>query len=295
MLKTRLISAGVLIFIVVYVLTLAPNYWFYPLYALLTFIVMLLASTEFIALRWGMLNAQKNIELSKPSLKFKHFCIGFAYAFPMVIYAVCHKSPKLSYLYQKTNLILLGWIFFAILLTVMCIYKNAENLQIASHKLINFMAGFIYLSVPAVLILKLLEFPEIVRASYVYFVLAVIHMGDAGGYFIGIKFGKHKLIPNVSPKKSVEGACGGLLFSALTAVFLKFLFTLPFSVVFSIMLGVILGLAGQLGDLIESAFKRASGFKDSSHLLPGHGGVLDRIDSLTLGIPVAFILLSFVL
>ena len=120
-------------------------------------------------------------------------------------------------------------------------------------------------------------------------------MGDAGGYFVGTKFGKHKLVPKISPKKSVEGALGGLFFSACTAVFVKYLFDLPFSALFAVFTGIILGLAGQIGDLMESAFKRAGGFKDSGHILPGHGGVLDRIDSLFLGIPVAFVLIAFVL
>ncbi len=295
MLRTRLISAGFLIFIVIYVLSFVPNYIFYPLYVSLAFLTMLLASTEFIALRWGMVEGIPFLELPHPKLKLKHFAIGFAYAFPMIIYAVCSKAPYLSYLYQKMDLLLLAWIFFSILVIVIGIYRNAENLQTASQKLVNFMAGFIYLALPGILILKLIEFPELIRSSYVYFVLAVVHMGDAGAYFIGIKYGKHKLVPKVSPKKSIEGSLGGLAFSAITAVFVKYIFVLPFSIGFCLLAGILIGLSGQLGDLIESALKRASGFKDSGHLLPGHGGVLDRIDSLCLGIPVAFILLSFAL
>jgi len=117
-------------------------------------------------------------------------------------------------------------------------------------------------------------------------------MGDTGAYFIGSRFGKHKLIPKVSPKKSVEGAIGGLLLSGLTAILLTYFFKLPFSTWFALFFGICIGIAGQLGDLIESAFKRAGGYKDSGNLLPGHGGFLDRIDSLILGIPVAFFFFS---
>lgn len=294
MLKTRLITAGFLVALVIYILSFAPQAWFYGLFVTLEFVSIMMAATEFIALRWSIMDGPSYVELHTPILKFKHYAIGFAYAFPILIYAYC-RSSTVAYLNQKVYFLLLAWLFFSLLIVIMGIYRNAENIQTAAHKLINVMAGFVYISIPGICVLKMLEFPEPVRSCYIYFVLATVHMGDAGSYFIGTKFGKHKLVPKISPKKSVEGSLGGLFFSAASAVFVKTIFGLPFGVGFCILAGILLGLSGQLGDLMESAFKRAGGFKDSGHLLPGHGGFLDRIDSLFLGFPVAFILISFVL
>jgi len=294
MLKTRLVTAAILIFLVVYVFSFSPSSWFYFLFVVLAFITMLIAATEFIAIRWNIMDGPSFVELAKPKLTLTHYAIGFSYAFPMLIYAYCWSSSSL-YLKQRVYLILVAWLFFSLLSVTMYIYRSADSIQTAAHKLINFMGGFLYIAVPSICAIKMVEFPSSIRSAYLYFVLAIIHMGDAGGYFVGTKFGKHKLVPKISPKKSVEGALGGLFFSACTAVFVKYLFDLPFSALFAVFTGIILGLAGQIGDLMESAFKRAGGFKDSGHILPGHGGVLDRIDSLFLGIPVAFVLIAFVL
>ena len=104
-------------------------------------------------------------------------------------------------------------------------------------------------------------------------------MADAGGFFIGASFGKHKLCPNVSPKKTVEGAIGGVLFCVLTAVVLGFLFAL-------IILGIVDAVVSIIGDLSFSLIKRSVGIKDYSSIFPGHGGMLDRFDSIIFTAPV---------
>jgi phosphatidate cytidylyltransferase len=184
-----------------------------------------------------------------------------------------------------------AWVFLCLLLSAASIYKNANDMHTASNKLLNVVAGFIYLSLPTICLINFsaMSFPGAYRSGQIYFCLASILMGDTGAFFIGSKYGKHKLIPKVSPKKSVEGSLGGLLFSGVTAVVIAYAFHLPISPLFSLLVGVLTGVAGQIGDLMESAFKRAGGFKDSGFLLPGHGGFLDRIDSLVLGIPITYI------
>jgi phosphatidate cytidylyltransferase len=98
----------------------------------------------------------------------------------------------------------------------------------------------------------------------------------------------------VSPKKTVEGALGGLLTSALTGLAVCTYFSLPFSPVLAFFMALVVGASGQVGDLAESALKRTANVKDSGNLLPGHGGMLDRIDSLLFGVPLAHLLfLSF--
>jgi len=110
-------------------------------------------------------------------------------------------------------------------------------------------------------------------------VLGVIWAGDTGAYFVGRKFGRRKLWPAISPNKTVEGSAGGLILAVIIG--LPIASTIP-SLDRLAALGFILliAVAGQLGDLVESAIKRTTGVKDSGGLLPGHGGVLDRFDSL---------------
>ncbi len=103
---------------------------------------------------------------------------------------------------------------------------------------------------------------------------------DVAAYFTGVLCGKHKIWPSVSPKKSVEGAAAGLAASSLIAVLLGLSFGKAPVLSFAV-LGLIMGVMAQLGDFFESAVKRAVDVKDSSHLLPGHGGVLDRLDSIS--------------
>ncbi len=122
----------------------------------------------------------------------------------------------------------------------------------------------------------------------------LVWAADSGAYLFGRLFGKHKLAPCVSPGKTWEGFFGGLL----TSAFISWLFGLwaPLVVAPATLLicSLIAALASVLGDLTESMFKREAGIKDSGHLIPGHGGILDRIDSLTAAVPVFSCLLLLV-
>ncbi len=107
---------------------------------------------------------------------------------------------------------------------------------------------------------------------------------DVGAYFAGRKYGRLKLAPQVSPSKTWEGAAGGLLFVALLAAAGALIFGLP--MIATVAFGCAIGLISIVGDLTESMFKRSAGLKDSGRLLPGHGGMLDRIDSVTAAAPL---------
>ena len=134
-------------------------------------------------------------------------------------------------------------------------------------------------------------------AWWIVGVIAVVKMCDTGAFFVGSNFGKHKLIPWISPGKTWEGFIGGLATASLTALGLAaannhWLQDEPaIPLIYAAALGVLFGLLGQLGDLIMSAFKRDSGMKDASSVLPGLGGILDVLDSLLLVSPAAFWLL----
>lgn len=120
-------------------------------------------------------------------------------------------------------------------------------------------------------------------------VILITKAGDIGAYLIGSRFGKHSLISRISPKKSKEGLCGGLLFSLLTALLAGNLFmTSGFSYLHLAVLGIFLGGLGQLGDLSESLMKRDCELKDSGNIFPGLGGALDCIDSLLFTVPVFY-------
>jgi phosphatidate cytidylyltransferase len=123
--------------------------------------------------------------------------------------------------------------------------------------------------------------------GWVAFVLAVTMAGDSSGYFVGHAVGRHRLVPKLSPGKTVEGAIGILVGSLCAAVVGKAIFLQEPGYREAALLGLVMGVLGQLGDLSESALKRSFGTKESGWIFPGHGGVLDRIDSLLF--PVSFL------
>lgn len=113
--------------------------------------------------------------------------------------------------------------------------------------------------------------------TYLLLVVLVVSLSDIGAYYCGMKFGKSLLYPEVSPKKTREGALGGVFAGFLSGMFFSWLSGFPIQ--HAMFLSVMLTIVGQIGDLIESAFKRNAGIKDSGGLLQGHGGLLDRMDS----------------
>jgi len=125
------------------------------------------------------------------------------------------------------------------------------------------------------------------------FFFLVIFGSDTGAYFAGRAFGKHKLAPPISPGKTVEGLIGGLIAAAGFAALATWTFfpALPYQ--FSIPLAIVLAAVGVLGDLCESAMKRGSGSKDAGSIIPGHGGFLDRLDSLLFGAPILYYFARF--
>lgn len=121
--------------------------------------------------------------------------------------------------------------------------------------------------------------------------LALTWVNDGAAYFVGIRYGRRRLLPSVSPGKSVEGAVGAWLITVVAAIPVVWIvnqFVPIFSTIDMILLGLLIGAIAPCGDLIESAFKRDAGVKDSSDLIPGHGGILDRFDSLLVTVPLFY-------
>jgi len=122
--------------------------------------------------------------------------------------------------------------------------------------------------------------------EYVVYALMVIWTTDSGAYFIGRKIGKRKLWPEISPNKTVEGFIGGVLSAVVFALIFQYFFPIASTYIILIVVTIIASIIGQLGDLVESALKRHFEVKDSGQLLPGHGGILDRFDSLLFVLPL---------
>lgn len=142
----------------------------------------------------------------------------------------------------------------------------------------------------------LLTFLPLLRAvdqgmTWVFFALGVTWLGDTGGYFAGRFFGRHKLYERISPKKTWEGLVGGVLLSGAGALVIRELGALPLGIAECVVLAVVLDLAGVVGDLVESMVKRSFGVKDSGWIMPGHGGILDRVDALLFTVPLLWLYL----
>lgn len=132
-------------------------------------------------------------------------------------------------------------------------------------------------------------------AAWIVFVLAINFLSDTGAYFVGRAWGRHRMTRYISPKKSWEGAAGGLATATLAGVGLVPLLGLPISLLAGALIGAAGSIAGQMGDLAESLIKRQVDIKDSGDLIPGHGGILDRVDSLLFAAPLMYYLILLVM
>ena len=156
------------------------------------------------------------------------------------------------------------------------------SLQSAAYTLL----GVFYVSwlLSHVLLLRLLAEGQ----YYVFYIFLTVWLGDAAALYVGTYVGRHKLAPSISPRKTVEGAMGGLMGSVSGALLGRIWLLDHFTLGQSIVIGAMLALLGQLGDLSESLLKRSIGVKDSAHLIPGHGGILDKMDGMLLSAPAMY-------
>ena len=163
----------------------------------------------------------------------------------------------------------------------------------------NSLIGQLYIAVPLALAIRLTLVDDSFSSMTQYnglLLLAIfifIWVNDTGAYLVGSRWGKTPLAPSISPKKTVEGSIGGLLLALLSAVILRLLLFPELSWLSILLIAAVVAVFGTIGDLFESSLKRQAGVKDSGKLIPGHGGILDRIDSLLLAVPAVYLLLAF--
>ena len=219
----------------------------------------------------------------------------------------------------KLQLFLTLLLLFIVLILLVELFRNAGSVFLnAGFTLLGLIYAGLFLATliglrelfgnefPYWLVRKHLEAPAILPDSSIHdmtyrwggltviSIFATIWMCDTAAYFGGLAMGRHKLFERVSPKKTWEGAMWGFVAAVATMIAAQ-RFILPYLELHqAIIIGVIIGILGQLGDLVESLFKRDAGVKDSSSLIPGHGGVLDRFDSLIFVAPILYLYIDFV-
>jgi phosphatidate cytidylyltransferase len=183
-----------------------------------------------------------------------------------------------------------GIIFLSLASLAVIRLARPVNLEEAVNDLARPLLGVIWIGVPLALLSTTLAggLAGEQGGLVVLAVLAMVFAGDTGAYFMGKTFGRHKLYPAISPKKTVEGGIGGLLGSLGGGLLVKAAFGLPIDWLPLALIGVLAGAAEQLGDFCESMLKRGAGVKDSGNLLPGHGGMFDRIDGVLFAAPVVY-------
>lgn len=189
-----------------------------------------------------------------------------------------------------------------VLVSLMCLeLTRREKTRMAVYHIAATILGVIYVAFLASHLVLLREFPLSVNLSYnygssfVFLAFIVTWAGDTGAYLVGSAIGRHPLIPRISEKKTREGSFGGLVFSISAAIIAKETFAPYLEWWHAIALGLLAGIVGQLGDLFESLIKRSAAIKDASTMIPGHGGVLDRFDSLLFTSPFIYYFIKFVI
>jgi phosphatidate cytidylyltransferase len=172
--------------------------------------------------------------------------------------------------------------------------------QDATADLSSSVFAFFYVAGLFSFLILLREMPRELRLDYkigglwIVYILICIWSCDTFAYFIGAPLGKHKLSPSISPKKTVEGFGGGILGAVAAAFFSYYVFLKYAQLKHLLVISIFVSLIGQAGDLTESLFKRDAKIKDISHIIPGHGGILDRFDSLLFVSPIVYCYLKFV-
>jgi len=201
----------------------------------------------------------------------------------LVFFLVVNHTPYNSYFnnIQEISIIFLAT---ALLLTLTVVKKNKVTFNQVSYILL----GALYVGFGFSFMLE----TRFIENGLTLTLLVIIATwtSDSGAYFTGKKFGKRKLWPEISPKKTIEGAIGGVIFAIIASLIYNYFVGITDYILLIIWEGLIISVIGQIGDLVESALKRGRGIKDSGTILPGHGGVLDRFDSLIFVFPVLHIL-----
>lgn len=188
-----------------------------------------------------------------------------------------------------------NWDKFPYMLTVLY-FLIAVILILKNHKEFSLSKIAVFSAMPLLLSYAFSTLGSVINhVDGIYYLLLLFNFSsvcDMGAYFVGVTMGKHKLCPEISPKKTVEGAVGGIVSSIVVGLILVFAFGHADKLLTTLLITIPLCIVGMLGDLFASAIKRSVNLKDYGNLIPGHGGVLDRVDSILLIAPVLYIFIE---
>ncbi|MEG3595190.1 MAG: phosphatidate cytidylyltransferase [Chloroflexota bacterium] len=178
-------------------------------------------------------------------------------------------------------------------LMICTFWKVLVTKQDALRKLFQITSSLSKNSFVALVVGGLLSFALLLNdlqagRDWIYSIIVVVAATDVASYIFGSLFGKHKLVPKISPSKTWEGGIAGLTFAIFASVIVYYLLDLPTNLGLSIVFGVVIYFSALIGDLLESSLKRLVGVKDSGSLIPGHGGILDRMDSILISLFVGY-------
>lgn len=245
----------------------------------LIFITILAIVAE---LEFFKLLESKNIQLQKYTIliftfilvissNFGYLIFAFALTIILIVFFILElRKKRMDDYIDRIGLSLFSIIYFGWFLSHAILLRNIDNLS-EINKYTESVQGQLDIGFVALV-----------------FVFACTFLNDTGAFFFGKLFGKRKLISRISPGKTKEGTIAGLILAVITALVVNYLFNYPINYIQAIVFGLLIGVTALFGDLVESSIKRGVGVKDSGGILPGHGGVLDRFDSLIFVFPVSF-------
>jgi phosphatidate cytidylyltransferase len=193
----------------------------------------------------------------------------------VILYPEQYSDIVDTFYYTKTEL---GIAFILLLLAYTVITKNRFTFEDVGFSILS----AIYVGIGFYFFIETRD----AGLVYIFYSLFMIWATDSGAYFVGKATGKRKLWPEISPNKTVEGSLGGVVCALIVAVLFSLLTEINANLLSLLAITAVLSIFGQIGDLVQSAFKRHFGVKDSGNILPGHGGILDRFDSLLFVLPL---------
>lgn len=225
------------------------------------------------------LNELRNLFLKNnvvlPGLPLLFFGVGAVYYFSVIL--------------EKTMLPVFFFTAFTVFLTFKL--KSLSSTPGFFQRMFLFIFSIFFISVPLACMINIRQSDN--GLMYIYIILIATWASDTGAYLVGKKWGKRKMSPVISPNKTLEGLAGGIFLTI--GVFMLWHLYSSISILRAVFLGIAVSLSATAGDLLESFFKRNAGVKDSGSLIPGHGGILDRIDALLFTAPVWYIFMKFFL